>query len=213
MSWHHAGVETSSLVGGVLVAGFGIFLVGAAAWRLEYQRPLLESLPVIHRDRRRRAWIHLWMIAGVVATPAGMAGLAVSQEGAVATVLTAMAAAVFASGAVCMIVSLAFRLTVVPWAAERTVEVGEVPADFAAYDTFAGTLYIVHMLTAYAAFALLGCAVLASDALPVWLGWTGVGCGLVFAAGLVATRFSGPFNPPILAHLYTAMVGAVLLVR
>lgn len=201
------------MVGAVLVAGFGIFLVGAAAWRLEYQRPLLESLPVIHRDRRRRAWIHIWMIAGTVTTPAGMAGLAATQEGAAATVLTAMAAVVFASGAVCWIVSLAFRLTVVPRVAERTVDLGEVPADFVAYDQFAGALYIVHMLTAYVAFALLGSAVLVSDELPVWLGWTGVGCGLVFAAGLVATRFAGPFNPPILAHLYTAIVGAVLLVR
>jgi hypothetical protein len=207
------GLESSSLIGFVLVAGLGLFLLGAAAWRLEYQRPLPESLPVVHQDRRRRAWIHTWMIATMFATPAGLAGLAASQEEPTATALAAMAAAVFTSGAVCLIVSLVFALTVVPWAAQRTVEVGEVPAGFAAYNRFAATLYIVHMLSAYVASALLGFAVLAADALPVWLGWAGVGWGLVLAAGLVVTRFAGPFNPPILAHVYPGVVGAVLLLR
>ena len=122
-----------------------------------------------------------------------------------------MAAAVYLSGGVCWIASLAFRLAVVPWAAERAVTDGEVPDGFAAYDRWAGALYCVHMLTAYVASAVLGIAVLASDALPTWLGWTGVGWGLVFAAGLVATRFAGPFNPPFWAHLYTGTVGVVLL--
>jgi hypothetical protein len=67
------------------------------------------------------------------------------------------------------------------------------------------------MLSAYAASAVLGIAVLVSDILPTWLGWTGLGWGLVFAAGLVVTRFAGPFNPPFWAHLYTAAVGVVLL--
>ena len=204
-------MESAVLVGSVLVAGLAIFLVGAVFWRLDYQRPLQESLPVIHRDHRRRAWIHAWMIAAMVVTPAGLAGLTVTVDQPTAQVFTAMATAVYLSGGVCWIASLAFRLAVVPWAAERTVTVGAVPDGFAAYDRWAGTLYCVHMVTAYVASAVLGIAVLVSDALPMWLGWTGVGWGLVFAAGLVATRFAGPFNPPFLAHLYTGTVGVVLL--
>ncbi len=199
------------MVGGVLAAGLGIFLLGATAWRLEYQRPMHESLPLIHRDRRRLAWIHTWMIAAMLVTPAGLAGLAVTMDEPTATALTAMAAAVYVSGGVCWIASLAFRLTVVPWAAEQTVTIGDVPDSFAAYDRWAGALYCVHMLSAYAASAVLGIAVLVSDALPTWLGWTGVAWGLAFAAGLVATRFAGPFNPPFWAHLYTGTVGVVLL--
>lgn len=201
------------VVGCVLVAGLAIFLVGACAWRLAYQRPAQESLPVIHRDRRRWAWIHVWMVAGVVVTPAGLAGLAVSLEESTATVLAAVAATAYLSGAVCWLASLAFRLTVVPWAAEQTVTLGEVPDGFAAYERWFGTLYCVHMLTAYAASAVLGVAVLASDDLPTWLGWTGLGWGLAFAAGLLATRFAGPFNPPFWAHLYTGTIGVVLLLR
>jgi hypothetical protein len=204
-------MDDSVLVGGVLVAGLVIFLVGAAAWRLDYQRPLQQSLPVIHRDRRRRAWIHTWMIAALVVTPAGLAGLAVALEESTATVLTAMATTVYVSGGVCWIASLTFRLTVVPWAAERTVTDGHVPEGFAADDRWAGALYVVHMLTAYVGSAVLGMAALASDALPTWLGWVGVVWGLAFAAGFVATRFAGPFNPPFWAHLYTGTVGAALL--
>jgi hypothetical protein len=204
-------MDDSVLVGGVLVAGLAIFLMGAAAWRLDYQRPHEQSLPVIHRDRRRRAWIHTWMIAALVITPAGLAGLAVALEGSTATVLAAMAAAVYLSGGVCWIASLAFRLTVVPWAAQRTVTDRHMPEGFAAYDRWAGALYVVHMLTAYVGSAVLGAAVLATDALPTWLGWVGVVWGLAFAAGLLATRFAGPFNPPFWAHLYTGTVGAALL--
>ena len=200
-------------MGGVLVAGLGIFLVGAGAWRLEYQRPLQESLPAIHRDRRRWAWIHVWMVAGVLVTFAGLAGLAVISEEPTARVLAAMAAVVYVAGGICWTGSLAFRLTVVPWAAEQAVTVGEPPDGFAAYERWAGALYRVHMLTAYAASAVLGVAVLVSDVLPTWLGWTGVGWGLAFAAGLVATRFAGPFNPPFWAHLYTAALGVSLLLH
>ena len=200
------------LVGGVLVAGLVIFMVGAVAWRLEYQRPLQESLPLIHHDIRRRAWIHTWMVAAMVVTPAGLAGLAVTLEEPTATVLAAMATAVYLSGAVCWIVSLAFRLSVVPWAAEQTATLDQVPDGFAAYDLWAGVLYGVHMLTAYVGSAVVGTAILASNALPAWLGWAGVVWGLAFAAGFVATRFAGPFNPPFMAHLYTGAVGVALLV-
>ena len=96
-------MDSSVLAGGVLVAGLVIFLVGAVAWRLDYQRPLQESLPVIHADRRRWAWIHTWMIAALVVTPAGLAGLAVALEEPTATVLAAMATAVYVSGGVCWI--------------------------------------------------------------------------------------------------------------
>ena len=204
-------MDSSVLVGSVLVAGLVIFIVGAAAWRLDYQRPLPESLPLIHADRRRWAWIHTWMIAALVVTLAGLAGLAVTLDKETAAVLAAMATAAYVSGGVSWIAALAFRLTVVPWAAARTVTDGQVPDGFDAYDRWAGTLYVVHMLTAYVGSAVLGVAVLASDALPTWLGWTGVVWGLAFAAGLVATRFAGPFNPPFWAHLYTGTVGVVLL--
>lgn len=204
-------MDGSVLIGGVLIAGLVVFLVGAVFWRLDYQRPLPETLPLIHRDRGRWAWIHTWMIAGLVITPAGLVGLTLALREPTATVLAGMATAVYGVGAVCWIVSLAFRLTVTPWAAERTVTSGEVPDGFAAYEGWAGALYVVHMVTAYVGSAVLGMALLASDALATWLGWAGLVWGLAFAAGFAATRFAGAFNPPFWAHLYTGTVGLVLL--
>jgi hypothetical protein len=86
-------------------------------------------------------------------------------------------------GAVCWITSLVFRLTVVPWAADRTVADGRVPEPFPALDAWAGSLYVVHMASAYVSFALLGLAVLAESGVScrssrsLTAGWTGVAAG------------------------------------
>lgn len=197
-------------MGGVLVAGFVVFMIGASAWRLAYEQPLDTALRVIHGDRRRRAWIHVWMLVAMFITPAGVAGVAALVDAPTALVAAIAASLVYAIGAVCWIVSLAFRLAVVPWAAERAVAEG-TPPGFAPLDGWAGALYVIHMASAYAASAVLGAALLAAGLTPGWVGWLGIAWGVAFLAGFVATRFSGPFNPPFWAHTYTAVVGVVLL--
>jgi hypothetical protein len=205
-------MQEHELVGIVLVAGLVVFLVGAGGWKLSYQQPLPQALPAIHRDRRRWAWIHLWMAPAMFVTSAGLFGLVAVFGDAIAVVLSLVAAIVYALGAVCWVASLTFRLTVVPWAAEQTVERGDLPEGFAALDGWSGALYTVHMISAYIAFAILGAAVLADGVLPRWAGWVGIVGGLAFAAGFLATRRAGPFNPPAWAHLYTALLGVLLLV-
>lgn len=200
------------VVGWTLVAGFVTFLTGAAGWRMAYEQPLEESLKVVAGDRRRRAWIHLWMIPAMFVTSAGVAGVPLMvRADEVATLVAVMAAVTYVSGAVCWIASLVFRLTVVSWAAERTVAEGRVPEPFPALDAWAGSLYVVHMASAYLSFALLGSAVLADGVLASWVGWTGVILGLGSLAGFAVTRAAGPFNPPILAHLYTLILGIAVL--
>jgi hypothetical protein len=205
-------VGAPDVVGAVLVAGLVVFMVGAVAWRLEYERPLADSLPLIHHDRRRRTWIHLWMIPALFLTPAGLAGFTALLDSPIEEVAALMAAVVYAIGSVCFIVSLAFRLTVVPWAAEHTTAAGSPPDAFGPFNSWASALYVIYMSSAYAAFAALGVAVLASADLPRWLGWLGVAWGVGFLAGFVATRFAGMFNPPFWAHAYTGVLGVVLLV-
>jgi hypothetical protein len=200
------------VVGWTLVAGSITFLIGAARWRMAYEQPLEASLRVVAGDRPRRAWIHLWMIAGVFVTSAGVAGVPLMvRADETATVVAVMAVVTYLLGALGWIASLAFRLTVVPWAAERTVADGRVPEPFPALDAWAGSLYVVHMASAYVAFALLGSAVLAAGVLAPWVGWTGVVLGLGALAGFVVTRAAGPFNPPILAHLYPLVLGIAVL--
>jgi hypothetical protein len=200
-------VEGATLVGWTLLGGLIVFAVGASAWRLAYQQTLAESLPAIHVEQKRWRWIHRWMIAAMFVTPAGLFGLAVELEES--RTLATMAAVIYLIGAVCLAVTLVFRLTVTPWAAELAASTG-IPAGYPPLSDWAGALYVVHMTSAYAAYVVVGIAVLMSD-LPTWLGWTGVIWGGVSLAGFVLTRFAGPFNPPILAHFYTGLVGVVLI--
>lgn len=193
-------MDSRDLVGVVLVAGLVIFIIGAARWRLSYEGPAEKSLPLVHADKRRRAWIHVWMLVAAFVTPAGLAGLATLPE---AGAFAAMAAAVYAIGSAVWVLSLTFRLTVVQWAAERTATTGEVPELFPPFDAWAGSLYVFQMVASYVSFALLGGAVLAGDLAPTWVGWLGVGWGVLFLAGFALTRFAGPFSPPFWAHAYT----------
>jgi hypothetical protein len=210
-SGERATMATEQFVGSVLIAELVVFLIGAGGWRLEYEQPLPDALRVIHQDRRRRAWIHRWMIAAMLITPAGLAGLVTLVVEPSARALLAAAVVVYTVGAVCWIVSLVFRLTVVPWAAARTVGDGDPPEVFVALDRWAGELYRVHMLAAYATFAVLGVAVLADGQLPVWIGVSGIAGGILFSAGFLS-RWAALFSPPLWAHLYTGVLGVALLI-
>jgi hypothetical protein len=108
-------MDARSLVGAALVAGLVIFMVGAVRWKLAYDQPFEQALPIVHADRRRRVWIHVWMIIAMLVTPAGLAGLATLPADGTGRALAAMAAAVYAIGAAAWVVSLVFRLTVGAW--------------------------------------------------------------------------------------------------
>lgn len=179
-------------------------MTGAVFWRTAFQGPLDQALAAIHAENRRHTWILTWMLVAMIVTPAGLAGYAMLA----ATPLAAMAAATYGLGAVAWIVALTFRLTVQRWAAAQPA----IPDLFVPLNAWATGLYTVHMASAYAAFAVLGAATLAADG-PSWLGWLGVGLGVSCLAGFVGTRFAGPFNPPILAHTFTAVLGVWLLTQ
>ena len=198
------------IAGVVLIAGLVVFMVGAVGWRLAYERPFAEVASLIHADRRRRAWIHVWMLVAMFLTPAGVAAFALRPE---QESLAGMATVTYALGAASAVGFLTFRLAVVPWAAEQTVASGSPPPGFLAMNSWAGLLYVVHMIASYVTFVVLGSAVLRSDELPQWAGWLGVAWGSAFLAGFVATRFAGPFNPPFWAHTYTAVLGVLLLIQ
>ena len=205
-------MESTTLIGGVLVAGLVIFLVGAVAWRLDYQRPLHEALPAIHRDRRRWAWIHSWMIAGLVVTLAGLVGLTLALVEPTATVLAGMATAIY--GVRRGLLDRLLWPSGSPWCRgppSRRLP-GRVPDGVcglrpvgwsAVRRAHAHRLSWGRRCWVWPCWPLTPC--------PTWLGWAGILWGLAFAGGFVATRFAGPFNPPFWAHLYTGTVGLVLL--
>jgi hypothetical protein len=204
---------TIDWTGGVLVAGLGVFLTGAAFWKpAVYQQALPQALAAMDREPNRLRWIQSWMIAGVATTTLGVMLLAREIDLHGEHFWSTLGAACFALGVAPMLVSLAFGLTVRIWAAAETTATGEVPRGFEAFDRFAGLLYAIHMFTAYASWACLGAAILRSHIAPPWLGWSGVAAGCIGALGFAALR-GGPLGPPFLAHVYPAAIGIGLLLR
>lgn len=198
-------------VGGLLIGGFAVFLVGAALWKLEYQRPLPEALLAIAQSPRRWRWIHAWMIVGVVITIAGLGALAQLQADSGELVYGTVGFLLFATGGIVWLVAAAWRLTALALASHETQRTGTVPGNIEGWGEWFGLLHSIHLLTAYVSWTFLGSAVVSSGIVPQWLGWLGVGLGVSGAAGYAALK-GGPFSPPFLAHVYPFIPGIALLV-
>lgn len=196
------------LIGSLLVAGFAAFMTGALAWRLEYEQPLDEALPIMHADAQRLRWIHWWMVSGVVLTVSGLGGLAwsVSDAG------TAIAAAAYSLGAVLWVLALLFRLSVGEWAAEQTVATGTVPAIYPPMARLMGLCHGTHMVTAYLSAVPLGSSLARAGLIPGWLGWAGALWGASLGVTMLVPRLRFAAQPPFWAHFFTFAIGLTLLI-
>lgn len=197
-----------TLIGSLLVAGFAAFMTGALGWRLEYQQPLDEALPIMHADIHRLRWIHWWMVAGVVLTVSGLGGLAwsVSDAG------TAVGTAAYSLGAVLWVAALLFRLSVGEWAAEQTVAAGAIPAVYPPMARWMGLCHGTHMMSAYLSAVPLGWSLARAGLIPGWLGWAGAIWGVALAAILLVPRARFAAQPPFWAHAFTFAIGIALLI-
>ena len=199
-------------VGGLLTGGFVVFLVGAALWKLDYQRPLSESLLAIAQSLRRWRWIHIWMIGGVATTIAGLGVLAGLLADSGEIIYGTVGFVIFAMGGIVWLVAVAWRLTALVQASQETEQTGTVPREIQGWSEWFGVLHSIHLLSAYVSWTFLGSAVVSSGVVPQGLGWLGVGLGVAGAVGYTALK-GGPFAPPALAHLYPFILGIALLVE
>ena len=186
-------------VGGLLIGGFVVFLVGAALWKQDYQRPLPEALLAIAQSTRRWRWIHSWMIAGVAITIAGLAALARLLADSGDIVYGTVGFALFAVGGTAWLVAVAWRLTALVAVSLETERTRNVPGDIGGWSDWFGVIHSIHLLSAYASWTFFGSAVVSSGLIPEWLGWLGVGLGAAGAVGYAVLK-GGPFAPPILAR-------------
>ena len=199
-------------VAGLLIGGFVVFSVGAALWRQDYQRPLPVALPAIARSLRRWKWIHYWMIGGVLTTIAGIAGLTQLAVAAGDLVYATAGLVLFSVGGTLWLAGVAWRLTVLVSAARETENGGTVPTSAQPWSEWFGMLHNVHLIAAYLSWVALGSAVLATGMVGAWAGWLGIGLGGFGAAGYIVLN-GGPFAMPLLAHVYTLVLGITLLVN
>jgi hypothetical protein len=191
----------------LLVAGFVVFMAGAAGWKTGYQAPLAQRILLLHADRRRLRWIHWTMLPAVVLTAAGLVATAsVAGHPAVWA-----AAAAWALGAVPWMLNLTFRLSVQERVAEAVAGGVAVPQWYLAGEAWVALGHRVHMLGSYAAALPLAWGLGKAGLIPPWLAWGGAGWGVAWAFGLAVPRTRFVFEPPFWAHVYTFAVGAALL--
>jgi hypothetical protein len=191
----------------LLIGGFVAFMIGAVAWRIDYERPDEESLPLLFADRRRLRWIHRWMLLAMVLTTSGIGGLAwrILDPGA------AVAAAVYTLGAALWMMTLLFRLTVGEWAAERTVSSGSVPEVYPPFARLFGLGHAVHMLTAFGSAVPLLWSTYDTGLIPLALAWSGTGWAVLMSILFLVPKTRFVASPPFWAHTATLAVGIALL--
>lgn len=193
--------------GTLLIAGFAVFIAGAAGWRLQYQAPLPERMVHLHADRRRLRWIHSAMVAAMVLTPAGL----VATAGVAGQSAVWAAAAAYTTGAILWLLTLTFRLTVQERVAGRVAGGEPLPDWYEPLEAWAGLGHRVHMLVSYAAAIPLAWGLAAVDLIPDWLAWGGAIWGAAWLAGYAVPRTRFAFEPPFWAHVFTFAIGIALL--
>lgn len=191
----------------LLIAGFAVFMAGAAAWRLPYQGPTGERMPHLHADRVRLRWIHTAMLAAMVLTPAGLAATAfVAAHPAVWA-----GAAAYAVGAMPWVLHLSFRLTVQERVAAVYAAGGGIPDWYEPVEAWVGLGHRFHMAVSYGSAILLAWGLSEAQVISGWLAWGGAAWGALWLAGLAVPRTRFAFEPPFWAHLFTFAVGITLL--
>lgn len=191
----------------LLIAGFVVFMAGAAGWKLGYEAPLPERMHLLHQDRRRLRWIHSTMAVAMLLTPAGLVATA-----AVSTHPAAWAAALaYAIGAVPWLLNLTFRLTVQEWVAANVSRGSSVPDWYVASEAWMALGHRVHMLVSYGSAVPLAWALATTELIPPWLGWAGALWGVMWTLGYVNPRSRFAFEPPFWAHVFALAVGIALL--
>ncbi len=197
--------------GWMLTAGLVVFMIGAVGWRMGFQSPVLaETLRNVGSQSARWLWIHAWIAAGVLLTVMGLAAWLEIARAAGDRSRTPAGVTLYAVGAVLWLIAIGIRVTVQSWAAGEVVGGRGVPEIYPAIHRLAGLLYAAHMLVAYVSAILLGLGVLRSGILSALTGWIGVVGGAIFALGFLLAR-GGPFAPPFMAHLYSFLLGVMLL--
>ncbi len=112
----------------------------------------------------------------------------------------------YAFGAVLWVISLAFRLSIDPWAAQETAKTAAMPEFYVPLTRWTGLLFVIYTILAFSALAAYGGAVLSTLVLPHWVGWIAIFYGL---AGLGLVGFTGD-APPFLHHLMPILIGILL---
>jgi hypothetical protein len=173
--------------------------------------PLAEAHAVIGKHRLAWHFINGCLGLGSIVTAVAFVLHAQATNASKAKPWATLAAASYAVALTVFLVNLAFRHTVQVWAAEAVLQTGGVPTGYVAWHHFAGLLFSVYAVLAYAAVAALGASLLQSPQSPRWVGWGSLFGGLLLAALMLGNL--PPANAPLMVHLGPGLAGLQLLLR
>ena len=172
-----------------------------------YGLPPREWLRVIFDHPVLWQWANILFISGVVVTILGLAMFSSLLRDAGDRTFSQVGLIAFVFGAVLWVISLAFRLSIDPWAAQETARTAVLPEFYVPLTRWTGVLFVIYTILAFSALAAYGASVLSTHVLPQWVGWVSIVYSL---AGLGLLGFTGD-APPLLHHLMPILIGILLL--
>ena len=156
-------------------------------------------------------FVNVFFALGIVVTGFGLTTFQSLLTGAGDRVFSAVAGMSFLIGTTLWLVLFTFNLSVVVWAARETASQGAVPAGSEAWLLWTEQIVILYMLLAYFSIAAFGGAILNTNLLANWMGWTSVAVGL---GGVVSILLRGSgFAIPLLIHIVPFTIGILLLLE
>jgi hypothetical protein len=200
------------LILGCLVLGSGLWLY----WPIKDEKgafifglPPREWLRLVFAHPRLWRWGTILFISGVIMTILGLAMFASLFRDAGDRTFSLLGLIASAFGSMLWVISLAFRLSIDPWAAQETAKTAAIPEFYVPLTRWTGVLFVIYTILAFSALAAYGAAVLSTGVLPHWVGWLAIVYG---PAWLGWFAFTGD-APPLLHHLMPLVIGILLLLR
>lgn len=172
-----------------------------------FGQPPREWLRLVFDHPRLWRWGTILFISGAVMTVLGLTLLTGLLQDAGDRTFSQLGLIAFAFGSVLWVISLAFRLSIDPWAAQETAKTGEIPEFYVPLTRWTGVLFVIYTILAFSALAAYGGAVLSTGVLPHWVGWIAI---IYALTGLGLLGFTGD-SLPVLHYLMPLLIGILLL--
>ncbi len=173
-------IWTASHVTGAILIMATIFAPGVSLYMrvkdkngpMIFGQPPHEWLRLVHEHPRPWRWATISFISAILVTLFGLDLLSGLLRGAGDPGFSEIGLLAFAFGAALWVIFLAARLTVDPWAGKELTATEAIPGAYTALSTWNWAMFVIFSILAFLGVMAFGGAILATNLLPHWLGWT-----------------------------------------
>lgn len=206
---------TPHLSGITLIIGCVLFFTGAGQYgmvkddkgRMIFGQPPLVWVRLVHTRARLWRSATISMLCGTLVPIAGLIGLTGALDDAGDGELARIGLLAFSVGAVLMVILLAFRLTVDPWAGKYLAQANAMPEVYEPLRLWLGVFFVIYTILSFSGLVMYGSAVVSAGLLPHWAGWVAIAYGLAGVGMFAIARDA----PPFMHYIVPLMMGILLL--